>query len=509
MRLLQHFHPQGSHIFRSIVESAKFMDVSLNSVELISIVGANFLPNCADESTLINLLVPPLKSSRIEHVPNHLFSFDTYLLMGLENFTCSSEHLNSDEAALLDNSVRDSINRGLSRFISTLDFYLDSESEYSRALFYQRRSYALCLLDYYLSLIDIVSPDIISISHGNYDYYVALYIAARLRRIPVLIVQGGFNRSWLIRNSADVADQSPSSEKIRLYKALSDTSPKQITLRDSLQEFVCSYANSSISINAHRDSSLSVIASSYLRSLENSGPITYLLMMPILGEVCHQDLFHDTFYKSKPEWIFSLLQLLSTLPHELVIRHHPELDFYQERHTVVRFLDTLASKYSIRISHIFSNDDLSKFVSERICTGASCIPLSFGSSISSELASVNFASITANGCLASLIPSATIYQHECDLHDPRPQLIAASRRLVSSDSYSMDMSLLLKWLNLTGKYHSSDKSLRKRADLHLFFGRKPLMPAPEIRYTLEDYINTLDLDWHSVGDCLHFFARHR
>jgi hypothetical protein len=267
MRLLHHFHPQGSHIFRAIVESAKFMDATLSTVDLISIVGANFLPNCADESSFLNLLVPPLRSSRIERVPSHLFSFDTYFPIGSQNSTCSSELLNCDETALLDNSVRDSINRGLSRFISTLDFYLDSDSEYSRTLFGQRRRYAFCLLDYYLSLIDIVTPDIISISHGNYDYYVTLYLAARLRRIPVLVVQGGFNRSWLIRNSADVSDQSPSSEKIRLYKALGNITPKQTTLRDSLQEFIRSHSESSVSIKAHRDSSLSVIASSYHLSL--------------------------------------------------------------------------------------------------------------------------------------------------------------------------------------------------------------------------------------------------
>lgn len=507
MKLLQHFHPQGSHLFRTIVETAKIFSVHLSEINLTSIVGANFLNTLPESSEIIESLRSTLKSSTRTLVPEELASFDAYLLTteALTDTILSSD-LDIEETELFENSIKDSLYRGLSNAISTLDLYVSSDSEYFECAVRMRRRYAYSLFNYYSSLIDRISPDVITLSHGNYDYYIALYLAARVRSIPVLIVNGGFNRSWLVKNKGPISDHSPSSEKIRMFRALASSTELCLSLRKQLQKYVTSRSGKDVPIEAHSSSALSMLGSSYRASLHNTGTIIYVLMMPILGEVCHQDLFFNTFYSSKPAWLHSLFATLAEFRLKLVVRHHPEVDFYNERKVAKSFLDILSSRYSLPIAHIYGNMDFSRFIDDTVKAGNSFIPLSFGSSISSELATFSLSSITANGCLAALIPSATLYQQNCNLLDPRSDLLQASYELANNTSYSDDMRLLLTWSQLTGKYYSVDRTFRLRSDLHIFFGRASLMPTSDIQYTLEDYCESLRLSTIEVDDCLHLFS---
>jgi hypothetical protein len=90
--------------------------------------------------------------------------------------------------------------------------------------------------------------------------------------------------------------------------------------------------------------------------------------------------------------------------------------------------------------------------------------------------------------------------------DPRPALLRASSELANNVSYSEDMKLLLTWMQLTGKCYSSDRLFRQRSDLHIFFGRQPLMPSSDLQYTLQDYFEQIRLHSLKIDDCLHLFT---
>lgn len=507
MLILQHFHPQGSHLLRTVVEAGKIFSAKLSDINLVSIVGANFLNTCFGSAEIIQSMSPPLKSCSILHVPENLTTFEAYLRShDATTTTILSSKLDSEESNLLDNSIRDSLYRGLSGAFSTLDLYISCDGEYFKYAFRLRRNYAYSLFNYYSLLLGRMLPDIVTISHGNYDYYITLYLAARSRSIPVLIVNGGFNRSWVVKNKGALTDHSSSSEKMRIFRALTSGADSCLSLRERLQKLVKSRCARNAGIEAHQSSASNLLRSTYRASLENKGIVTYVLMMPILGEVCHQDLFFNTFNSSKPAWLHSLFSTIAELRLNLVIRHHPEVEFYSERNVVRSFLDSLASRHSISITHLYSNTSFSHFIRDTLIAGNSFVPLSFGSSISSELATFSLSSITANGCLAALIPSATIYEKDCNLLEPRPALLQASYELENSISHSEDMRLLLTWIRLTGKYYSTDRVFRQRSDLHIFFGRQPLMPKADLQYTLQDYFERVRLQSLEIGDCLHLFT---
>lgn len=507
MKILQHFHPQGSHIFRTIVETAKIYSQALSDLELFSIIGSNFLGTHPDYANFIHSLAPPLRSSESILIPNYLHSFDSYLASPVSEVNSLPNYpLDDSELNLLHNSARDSLYRGLSPSVSTIKLYLSQSDDYFTRVYNTRKKYAYALFNYYVQLISETLPDIVTLSHGNYDYYVSLYLAARIHSIPVLLVNGGFNRSWLIRNDGKITDHSSSAEKIRIFKALSSDQTPSLPLRSDLLHYINTHRNSMEGVEAHRNSSCQLLSDLYLKSLSNRGDIIYILMMPILGEVCHQDLFLDTHFKSKHEWIESLFSQLSHYSMPIAIRHHPEVEFYNEKSLVANYLNVLSEKYNIPIVQLRTNEEFSQFLRDITSTGQSFIPISFGSTISSELSTSSLSSITANGCLASLIPFATVYQYQCDLTDPREHLQYLSSQLSSNQTFCSDMTTLLTWVKLTGKYHSSDRIYRLRSDLHLFFGRPSLLPTTEISYTLSDYFYNLDLRWHHIDDCYHLYS---
>lgn len=506
MRVLQHYHPQGSHIFRSLVEAAKLFSVKLKDIDLLTIVGANFLPSYSRTSDFIVHLTPPLNSAKTHTIPNHLFSYEQYLKSSFVNPHFDESIFSPDESLMFVNSVNDSLYRGLTPAINTNRLYQEYNGKYFTMCHGYRRRYAIELFHYYLELIDSQKPDLVTLSHGNYDYYITLYLAARKRGIPVLLVHGGFNRSCLILNKGPLTDHSPSSEKIRIFNALLRPSTDSSSLKADILTYISNRPDACAGVEAHKNSSLQLFSTSYRTSIANSGRLYYILMMPILGEVCHQDLFYNINYSSKLNWIESIFCTLANNPHPLIVRHHPEVDFYNEKSISFQFLEFLSHKYSISVRHIYGNNELSTFFRSVVNERQSFIPLSFGSTISSELATISLPSITANGCLATLLPNATIFQDHVDFYDPRPHLCANTTKLRESSTSTDDLKMLLTWINLTGKYYSVDRPYRLRADLHLFFGRGQLMPSQDIKYTLYDYYENLNLLCLEIGDCLHLYT---
>jgi hypothetical protein len=506
MKILQHYHPQGSHIFRTIVEGARIFNERLEDIDLFTLLGANFLGAHTAPEGISRSLSTILRRHHLIRLPPSLLSFEVFDLLQSHSHEDYLSSLDAKEIYLLHNAIRDSLFRGLSTLYSPFELYVHCEDSYFQNAFHHRLRYATALFGYYRDLIQSLKPDLVTLSHGNYDYYIALYLAARCSNIPVLIVHGGFNRSWLVNNKKQVTDHSYTSEKIRIYKALRNNDSHSDFLRKQLIDHIDRRKIKNSRIEAHGQSSFSILSEHYKRSLENKGDIYYVIMMPILGEVCHQDCFYDINFRSKPYWLDQTFQSLATLPHKVVIRHHPEVSFYNEAKISLKFLEYLSSKHNLPINHIYSNADFSSFLESVIESSCSFVPLSFGSTISSELATASLASITANGCLASIIPDATVYQHNIDLLEPRPQLQERTSDLINQSANLSDLDLLLRWTNITGKYHSSDRVFRLRSDLHLFFGRQALMADNELTYTLQDYMNSLDSLHLEVDDCLHIYT---
>jgi hypothetical protein len=506
MKILQHYHPQGSHLLRTIVEGARIFNERLENVEVTTLYGGNFLGAYTPLQGLSSSLSATLRGYRTIQLPHSLLSFELFNPLQYDSSGEYLSRLDANEIFLLHNSVRDSLYRGLSTLYSSLDLYVHIEGAYFQKAFQHRLRYASALFSYYRDLVLSYEPDLVTISHGNYDYYIALYLAARCNNTPVLLVHGGFNRSWLINNNRQVTDHSYSSEKIRICSALGKSDSSSDLLRKQLKDHISSCQAQNARIEAHGQSSFAILSKYYARSLENKGDISYVIMMPILGEVCHQDCFYDINFQSKPYWLDKTFQSLAKLPHKVVIRHHPEVTFYNEHKLSVKFLEYLSAKHNLPIKHIFSNADFSSFLEAVIDSSSSFVPLSFGSTISSELATAFLATITSNGCLASVIPDATVFQHKVDLLEPRPHLQDLSTRLLRRSTYLSDLQDLLRWTNLTGKYHSSDRVFRLRSDLHLFFGRQALIPCTELTYTLQDYMNSFDPSFLKVDDCLHIYS---
>ena len=105
---------------------------------------------------------------------------------------------NIQALTLFRSSIQDSINRGLDQNINWVKVFTDET--YFDEIIKKRYEYGYDLGEYYTYLNEKYSPDMIAISHGNYDYYVILYLSAHYSKSKTLVINGGWLNSYILES---------------------------------------------------------------------------------------------------------------------------------------------------------------------------------------------------------------------------------------------------------------------------------------------------------------------
>ena len=218
MNLLIHAHPQFSYICRAIIEVSELNSVALKDLNVFLVNGPGFLNHMLP--SLDNYLSNYLPFSRIiksftvlnfppEIDPHRFLSFNqpTDVLSFLER-----EH--GHHFQNLQNSVKDSLFRGLSPCFNHYDFHINQNSPSNQLLFSKRMNYASSLVEYYLRLMSFNSIEATVCSHGYYDFHVSFTIASLLSNCKSYIVAGGNRNSYEITSSTivDFGSEAPFQE---------------------------------------------------------------------------------------------------------------------------------------------------------------------------------------------------------------------------------------------------------------------------------------------------------
>ena len=105
----------------------------------------------------------------------------------------------------IENSIRDSLYRGLNSQFNHYQFHVNEESAESLLLKEQRSCYASSLIDYYGALINKYCCEYVIASHGYYDFHVTCIAAGIDSGCRGYIVAGGHRNSYEIK-SKDLLD---------------------------------------------------------------------------------------------------------------------------------------------------------------------------------------------------------------------------------------------------------------------------------------------------------------
>ena len=93
------------------------------------------------------------------------------------------------------NSIHDSLGRGLEQSFSNYHYMINSQ--YKSDLMREREEYYRELKGNYEKVINDFKPDIVTVSHGTYDHFIAPFSCAISKNIRVMVVNGGCNMSYV------------------------------------------------------------------------------------------------------------------------------------------------------------------------------------------------------------------------------------------------------------------------------------------------------------------------
>lgn len=479
-RILIHWHPQGSYIARSYIESLlllgtkqvvghslyilpgpSFMNQPLSDIKKRSIGPLSLFPQSNTTTVFDHFHKYQFRGPGLEEKAQYL-SYD-YLSNELS--------IDNNSAVLLSNAIKDTLHRGCLKQYRRFQLYSDWDGEYWRKCYIHRLGYVLQLYRSYEATLRTCAPDVVAMSHPNYDIYIALYIAARELGIPSIIVNGGYHLSYLCTPSNKLIDPSPQSARGALLNAYIHKKETRVPVDcyvDSRSTNAC------ISLGHLDESPINQLQDHYMRlNKENCAKeyraCEYVLFIPILGEVNHHDCLAQLAFRSKPSWISETIKQLADIGLSyFYYRHHPLVDVYSERKIVERLIQLYSKKYLIQAIDVSSQSAFSAFIDECEESNKVAEVLALGSNISTELAASGIRPIIANPCFASAGQLQTRSQLEIS-KEVRIDKIFTSEG--ENDASACDIRKVVNFTSLIGKGNSYDHEWRNIFDNRYFFGK--------------------------------------
>ena len=157
--------------------------------------------------------------------------------------------------------------------------------------------YATTLVRTYRELIKKFNPDIAAISHGTYDHYVSVYVAASEESVPVLVVNGGC--IWLIyvkNHKKEITDPCIANAFAEIVKMYNKMIVDRRILPSDIVELI-NKANNQYLPN----SSSGIITKSKIFERQHKGKP--LAMLPVFAELNHHNCLEDVEFKSRYAWL--------------------------------------------------------------------------------------------------------------------------------------------------------------------------------------------------------------
>ena len=366
MKILVHWHPQLSHLIRSFVEPLSLQNISLKEIDLNIIVGANFLtglrkPDHEFLEHFCSIFSEILSSVTLHYVP---YEVQIFAAKRSNKNSCEfAKLLSSDVHAshLLELSIDDSLSRGLDNSFDQVRYFCDEK--YASGLLSERREFAISLGNWYLELVKLIKPDLVSISHGNYDYYVCLYLSCVFTSTKIIIINGGHAHSYIPKSSIDVLDPGGCNATRDLLAP--DSTGKRdhlIYLKNLVSQYRLQTDNS---INEDNKSSVALALhssfASHKSSLFTQQP-RVLCFLPVYGELSHHNGLSPLSYSSKIAWTRDIFRKCSAESVDLAIRPHPHLAGYGQQDLSDSIVHHLSNEYSIKPTMLLDDESFYSYI---------------------------------------------------------------------------------------------------------------------------------------------------
>lgn len=468
-KILIHWHPQFSFFYRSFIDASHSLDVSRSDIVADVIVGANFLSHLDDISfefltSLQRLQYRGMRIGKIIRVPPEITGnrVSSTLQSGKQFKYLSSER----SLSLFNNAIEDNLSRSLFQDFDAFRYRVDPS--YHDECFSLHRSYSCDLLDYYDSLLDTSEYSLVVISHGNYSYYINLYLAAYFRGIETLVIHGGHGHSYLAKSNK-LNDLCPSNMYDELCTLCSPENWNNLHLSSAIIQDVHSQQLSFV-----KGSRVGSLASEFRENLcqfhwQGSDRVI-IGLVPILMEFQHRNCLEFMNVSSKSNWIEQLIKFGSFQNQEVIFYLHPDFaDGAIEKHLQTKLIKFFSDKYNHQCQVISDRDLVRKILSEK-----PSIASSPSGTIASELAALGSTSLISNYCTPVRVPGGTLtLDSHISCQDISASLdICFSKPKPDIDSVSIEqLTNVIRLYKAIGKYNSSTLYLHTAMDKIFFFGQ--------------------------------------
>ena len=395
------------------------------------------------------------------------------------------------EREVFNNAVHDSVSRSLFTDMDALKVRIDDS--YNSFVISSRQSYSSTLFDYYLSLLTEIKPDCVCISHGNYDIYVNLYIAAKRLGIPTLVVHGGHGHSYIIHNKK-LVDPCPSN----LFDELFDYFDED---KDAIDTFPCDLSSliKSQSLSFSKTGASCWTISENNRRLDITNNPILLAMAPILAEHQNRNCLEFMNYQSKSDWIKHIIEFSAKSEIDLMFYIHPDLKEGFELSLVTAVISHFSNLYSIKPNLITTKEELADTLKNRFAFA--CSP---SGTIASELASLGGKSIISNYCSACKIPGTTAV---LDKYTRMQDIYASYTNENGFNKENFECKRLAlqntsKFFKAIGKYNPSKLKIQTALDRIFFFGET--RTKLNLNTAISSFVESFSLLTHDYIDTPNF-----
>ncbi|MDA7623063.1 hypothetical protein N8645_00875 [bacterium] len=464
MKVLIHWHPQFSYFFRAFHEAANTLGVSKESIKADIVIGANFLTsiNASSIAFLENVKKSNNSSMQIDKIiicPEELSGnqIRSDAVSVSPGFSCSAD---ISSLKVFTNSINDSLARSLFKGFDAYKYRTDSS--YRHVTTGLHREYACSLMHFYDYLLSSEDYHLVVISHGNYVYYIALYLAALHRSVRTMVIHGGHGHCYVHRNFTAI-DLCPSNMYDELASIVRGNDINMLGLPDE----IVSDANNH-TINFTKDKNVGSLALPLRDNLQSfrwshtNGAI--MAMVPILLEFQNRNCLEFNYCFSKSSWIERIIQLSADSGQELVFYLHPDISDSNEYKLQTALIDFFSKRHSIFCKVLTSRNEAINLLKEKPVLAASP-----SGTIASELACIGGKSLITNYCTAARVSSSSI------IIDPFSTVLDIEETLYNgktnvSDLHSDDVVNSLKLYMAFGKYNSKVLLLNTALDRIFFFG---------------------------------------
>ena len=200
MNILLHLHPQGAYIARAI----NFIATKYPYSKILPINFPSFLEGMNAQFSNY-LLQKSAEDISIQENGKDII-WDPKLLLKCNNINWKVDHDQIDSNAFIKSSgcetfitksIIDTASRNL--LFSSEDYFIDlgKRDHYNTHL-------RKCHDKIFIEAIKVIykeKVDLIVVSHMNYIYYTAMFLAAEFANIPVLLLHGGYNETILFKRN--------------------------------------------------------------------------------------------------------------------------------------------------------------------------------------------------------------------------------------------------------------------------------------------------------------------